>query len=36
MEVGMKRVRERAGGRKRVRLLSGEWIKAYGRWDGRE
>lgn len=36
MEVGMKQVWERAGGRKRVRLLSGKWIKVYGRWNGCE
>lgn len=36
MEVGMKQVRERAGSRKRVRLLLGEWTKVYRRWNGRE
>lgn len=36
MEVGMKQVWERAGSRKRVRLLLGKWTKVYRRWNGCE
>lgn len=36
MEVRMKRVREKVDDRRRVKLLSGEWLTSYRRWDGRE